>query len=218
MVFVTNKVNDNGRILLIKRILIIMVFILFSLKSYAGGGVGGLAVDFNKKLFIHTAIGGSSLDIDSNLAANNTFIPGALDKSGRSFEVGLGYKHSDKIFSTLTFQRNQLDIADIDNIYGSVNYQFSPNNFNIFVGGLAGYSRLKWSEPPSTVNFNQDLKSGSFMYGLQFGVEKEINQKVSILLKYQFIKHDHRMEILNNTSDIEHRSENNILLGLRYNF
>jgi len=203
---------------MMKNPLTIMVLTLLTINSYAGGLSNGLNIVFKDNLFIHSGIGGSSLDIDSTLSQNSSFTNGALDKSGKVFEIGVGYKHSKNIFSTLTFQRNNLNIADIDNVYASVNYKFPSQSLNYFTGLLVGYSQLKWSETPHQITINQDLKSTSFMYGLQLGIEKELRDNLSIIMKYQFIKHDHLLDVLNNSSTIEHDSEQNIIFGLQYLF
>ncbi|MCF6188943.1 MAG: porin family protein [Cocleimonas sp.] len=65
---------------------------------------------------------------------------------------------------------------------------------------------------------NEDLKSSSFIYGLQAGIEKKVSKKYAIFAKYQYIKYDHNIEIRNNTSNIKHKAGQNLLIGLSYLF
>lgn len=197
------------------KILFAIAFATSTLNCQAGGG---LNLTLKNKLFVFAGGGGSKLDVDTSLASNSILIPGALDNSGKNIEIGVGFKHSKNIFTTLTFQKNKLSIADVNNVYGSINYQFSTLKVKPFIGALIGRSRLKWSERPHQVLINENLTSKSFMYGVQFGIEKELQKRFSVFAKYQFIKYDHEIEIVNNTSNIKHNSGQNLLLGLRYSF
>ena len=189
-----------------------------TLSCQAGGGLNLFAGIDKSKLSVFVAGGVNKLDVNTSLAPNTTLTDGAIDDSGKVFEFGVGFKHSKRIFSTVAVQRNSLDIADIDNIYGSINYQFPMKKAQPFIGALVGYSQLDWSKRPHPVFINEKLKSKSFIYGLQAGIEKEVSKNYSIFMKYQYIKYDHNIEILNNTSNIEHNSGQNLLLGLRYTF
>ena len=195
-----------------------IVSIIFTFNSYAGGFTNGLNLTLDERLFVFAAVGTSKLDVGVSLASNATLSNGTLDESGGIGEIGAGYKYSEKIFTTLSLQENKLAIADIHNIYGSVNYQINTKNVKPFIGALVGHSRLKWSTPPHQVQLNRNLTSKSFMYGVQMGVEKEFHNNLSLFIKYQFIKHDHKLEVVDNTTSIEHNSEQNLLLGLQYLF
>lgn len=158
------------------------------------------------------------LDIDSSPSLITPFANGALDDKGMVTEVGIGYRYGDNVFATFAAQRTRLDIADIDNFYASINYQFSDVTAKPYIGALVGYSQLKWSEAPSAVIINEDLTSDGLMYGLQAGIEQELSGNWSLFAKYQFIKYDHLMDIRTKTSTIEHNYGQNILLGVRYGF
>lgn len=197
------------------RLLFTTFLLIFTANCYAGGG---LVLLDGKKSFIFGAVGSSDVNIDASLAPNTTLTTNALDSSAAAFEIGVGYEFNKKYFATLAVQKNKLGIADINNIYGSVNYQFSKKGIQPFMGVLAGYSQLDWSKRPHVVFINEDLTSNSFIYGLQAGVEKKLGTKLSLFAKYQYLKYDHTMEIVNNTSNINHNSGQSLLLGLRYFF
>jgi opacity protein-like surface antigen len=172
----------------------------------------------NGRFFIQVAGGATVMDIDSSFASNATFTNGALDNDGAVVEVGIGYKYSENIFATFAAQRTMLDIADIDNFYASINYQFTDVVAKPYIGALLGYSQLKWSESPHVIVANEDLTSDGLIYGLQAGFEQELRENWSLFIKYQFIKYDHLMDIRSNASTIEHNYEQNILTGVRYEF
>jgi len=196
-----------------KLLLVIMVAI-YSLSCSADG----LNLLGENKVFVFVAGGGTKLDVNSFLAPGSTLTKGALDETGKELELGVGYHYSKDYFITLAAQKSMLDILDVNNIYGSINYKLPIKNAQPYIGVLLGYSQLDWSKRPHVMLFNEDLTSDGYMYGLQLGINKEIRKKASLFIKYQFIKYDHKIEILNNTSNIEHKSGQNVLIGMRYLF
>lgn len=194
------------------------ILTILTLNCHAGGGLNPFTGIDKSKFSVFIAGGANELGVNTSLAPNTTLTDGAIDDSGKVLEFGVGFTHSKRIFSTVAVQRNALDIADIDNIYGSINYQFPMKKAQPFIGALVGYSQLNWSKRPYPVFINENLKSKSFIYGLQVGIEKEVSKNYSIFMKYQYIKYDHEIEILNNTSNIEHDSGQSLLIGMQYIF
>jgi len=170
----------------------------------------------NNKFFINIAGGGSFLNIDNVLKENSTFSNGALDDEGVVGEIALGYRYSENIFTEFAVQRTMLDIADIDNIYVSANYQYADVFAKPYIGVIIGYSKLTWSEDPSVVILHKDLTSDGVTYGVQAGVQHNFNENWGISGKYQFLKYDHTTDIRD--SSIEHTYGQNILMGVNYEF
>ncbi len=168
--------------------------------------------------FVYGAAGRATLDVESTLAVGTTFTNGTFDDRGAVFELGAGYRFNDNIFSTIALQRTKLDIVDIDNYYGSINYQFSDVTAKPYIGVLLGYSRLKWSPRPHEMLVNEKLTSDDPMYGIQIGVEHTFREDWSLFATYQLIKYDHLMDIQNGTHIIEHDGSKNLLLGVSYGF
>ncbi len=202
----------------------LMVLGLIMSVGYAGGTTKP-ALDkpleiakVDNKYFINIAGGGAFLNVDNVLSLNTTFADGALDDSGTVGEVAFGYRYSKNIFTTLAVQRTMLDIADIDNIYLSVNYQYADVFAKPYIGALIGYSKLTWSEDPSVIILNKDLTSEGATYGMQAGVEYNLNDDWAISGKYQFMKYDHTTDIRDGASNIEHTYGQNILMGVNYEF
>jgi len=172
----------------------------------------------DNKFFINIAGGGSFLNVDNELGLNTTFSNGALDDKGVVGEVALGYRYSENIFTEFALQRTMLDIADIDNIYVSANYQYSDVFAKPYIGAVIGYSKLTWSDDPAAVVLNKDLTSEGVTYGVQAGLQHSFNENWGISGKYQFLKYDHATDIRDGDSSIEHTYGQNILMGVNYEF
>jgi hypothetical protein len=176
--------------------------------------------DSNKSYFVFLNAGMSSFGVDSELEPNHSFNSGALDDSSTSFELGFGYNINKDVFATMSFQKSMLDIADISNLELSINYQFSNLAINAkpFVGFLIGKSTLKWSKEPHVVKFDKDLTSKSPVYGIQAGIKKRLVKDWYIVGMYKLMFYNHEMDIRNQKSIIEHNSEQNLFLGVQYEF
>jgi opacity protein-like surface antigen len=207
---------------------IISSLVLLSTMAYSGGAfvevtepvepVIEIQTVDKKDLFVFAAGGGAFFDVKSKLASGDSFIQGALDDTGVVFEVGAGYKVNENIFMELAYQRSALEIADVDTGYLSINYLFPETVLNPYVGVLAGYSRLKWSQRPHVMILNEDLTSDSGIYGFQAGADIALSESLSFGVKYQYIVYDHFMDIQDGRSTIAHESAQNILAGLKYSF
>lgn len=141
-----------------------------------------------------------------------------LDDKGSVFETGVEYKITPNIFSTLSYQRTAMDEINKDNYFLSVNYQLNDVFLLPYVGVLGGYSDLNDDKYPASVPSGNNLDSSSFLLGLQLGVEHPIDKKFSIFSKYQALKTDHKMDILYDSSIIKNNSNQNIQIGIRYEF
>lgn len=194
-------------------------FLIFStFNCYAGGGLNLLGNIEKNKLSVFIAGGVAKADVDTSLASSITLSDGTLDDSGKLLEFGIGYQYNKNIYTTLAIQKSSFDTVDISNVYGSINYQHSFKKAHGFIGVLAGRSNLEWSSTPYPILTSSNLSSGSFIYGFQAGIKKQISKDYSLFIKYQHIEYDHIIELLNNTSNIEHDSSQNLLLGLSYSF
>jgi len=201
-----------------KNILALMTFIAFGSISYAGGDIEPVEEESVPSWFVYLAGGGSSYDVSSKLTAPDTFVTGALDESAILFEGGVGYYFTSNIFATVAYQRSTLDIVHVNNYFASINYQFSDIFLKPYIGLLAGFSQLEWDEAPYRLLPDDKYTSEFAMYGLQAGVEYDFTENWSLFGKYQYIAHDHHMDILYGRNTIDHNSVQNFLLGVRYAF
>jgi opacity protein-like surface antigen len=201
-----------------KNILALMTLITFGGISYAGGDIESVEEANVPSWFVYVAGGGSSYDVSSKLTAPDTFAQGTLDESATLFEAGLGYYFTPNIFTTATYQRSTLDIVHVNNYFVSINYQFSDIFLKPYIGLLAGLSQLEWDEAPYTLLPDEKFDSEFAMYGVQAGVEYDFTENWSLIGKYQYVAHDHHMDILRGRNTIAHNSAQNFLLGVRYAF
>jgi len=172
-------------------------------------------------IFVYAAGGYASLDVTTHLTAGADLKKsGPLDDKGSLYEAGLGYRFTENIFTTLSFQRTGLDFADIDNIYVSINYQLSDIILKPYIGLIAGYSTLTWNTRPHVPHAigDEKLESTNDTYGVQVGLEHMFSEHWSLFAKYQYLKYDHVMDIDRAVTNIKHNSGQNILLGARYAF
>jgi len=170
------------------------------------------------KYFAYVAGGVSFLDTQSNLPAISQK-KGALDERGKIIDFGIGTKLTHNIFATLSEQRTEIALGDINSIYTSLNYQFTDVMLKPFFGALVGYSKLNWdSRPYKVARAIEKSASSGTTYGIQTGVEQKITKNWSGFAKYQFVKYDHQLNIDNGKYDITHDSVQNALVGVRYGF
>jgi len=215
--------------------LAVSVCMTLSIQAYAGGDM--VAVEpmmimpmieediVPNDWFVYIAGGVSTLDVTSSVSSTgrSNIFPDSLDDKGSLVELGLGYRVSENVFTTLAGQRTNLDFVTLDTVYASLNYQFVDVMLKPYIGVLAGYSKLHWDTRPHTPHqinpFVEDLTSTAGVYGAQIGIEQTLNENWSLFGKYQYLKYnEHVMDIDETATTIEHNSAQNILGGIRYAF
>jgi len=205
-----------------KKYIYIIFLMLYSSTVYASGDFKRVSTSIKSvsstNLFVYLAGGASMLSIDSKLTPPDTFRAGSLDDKSSILELGVGYYINSEVFTTIALQYTPLDIVTIQNYYGSINYQLIDTPMRPYIGFILGYSTLQWNQKPHPTLSNENLESKFFMYGIQFGLEYDVLEKIKLFAKYQYIKHDHVMDILVGRDTIEHKSAQNFLLGVRYVF
>lgn len=152
-------------------------------------------------------------DLVGNIAINS------LDENGYLYDIAVGYRFNEKIFSTLNYQYSKLKQIDFDDYYFTINYQFN-HTLNPYLGVLLGKSFLHWNKDPLNSSKNIDHTSGSFMYGLQTGFEYKINERFSFIPKLIYSRTDHGTNLISlpAKSYLEHDSKLQLLLGFRFRF
>ena len=154
----------------------------------------------------------SKKDISGNININS------LDENGYLYDLALGYRVNDKVFSTLNYQYSKLNEIDFDEYYVTLNYQFDYK-LNPYIGILVGKSILHWNEDPLNSSQIKDNTSGSFMYGIQTGLEYEISDNISFIPKLMYTRTDHGTNLISSAqSYIEHDDHVKLLFGFRYSF
>jgi|GEM_PF-2466275 len=171
-------------------------------------------------LYLFASGGYGSFDVTSSLVSITTdeLHKDATDDNGLVFEVGVGYRITPSWSAEMAYQRSTLEIAHLDTFYTDINYNVMPDNpWMPYIGLIVGYTQLTWDEEPYVATVNKDLSSTGLAYGLQIGLEMPVTETISLLAKYQYMKHDQQIEILRENS-IDHEEQHNIMMGVNYAF
>ena len=169
-----------------------------------------------KDFFVFGSVGASLLNVKQEGSLPLSYH--SLDDKGSLMAIGLGYKYGKTLFSTLSLQRNTLDMVTIDNIMFSYNYQFNSFLATPYIGVLAGMSRLRWTKEPYVSQINKKLTSQNALYGVHAGFEQSIGKNFFVYTDFQYIMYNHSLDIYTGNTIIKHKNEKNILLGVKYAF
>jgi hypothetical protein len=164
-----------------------------------------------KDLFVYLSQGLSTIATDFDSLSRDI----SLEDDGINIDLGLGYRSSEIVFSTLSYQRAIFDEVNIDNLYVSLNYQFRETPLNPYVGAIIGFSRLIWSKYPVSGTLVNDDESTTLLGGLQLGIEYSFSDW-SIFGEYQILKNEHYTNVLGYNLRIS--DQNNLNIGVRYEF
>lgn len=167
-------------------------------KFFVGGALG-----YSKSVLTYT--GGTKLDYPPK-------------ETGISYDLHLGYNFKKDMFITLGYLRTDTSDIVFDNFYSSLNYKFVKfDNLSPYFGLLAGYSKLTWNKAPIANATSKSSVSDSFFGGTQVGVIYDGYESFSLYANYQCLFVNHSTAI--NVSDkLEHKTLNNIQLGVQYSF
>ena len=177
--------------------------------------------DFTKegKVSFLGALGLSQIGVDSSVS-DAELSSSALDNSGLFYTLGLGriYKINNKnIFATVNLLKTSLDTLEITNFFLSGNYIFDNKRYRPYLGVLLGYSTLKWGNSPVLNTISSNLTANSLLYGFQAGVSKKVKENLSIFLQHQLMFLNASLDV-NNEESIKYKSQNNFLVGVKYEF
>jgi opacity protein-like surface antigen len=161
--------------------------------------------------FVMLGLGISKIDPKVSSSALTTK---NLDNNGFLFDIGFGYRYTDKYFTTINLQKSFFEQIDINNYYLTANYRFTHQNHNPYIGVILGYSELIWTKDPIDKVSSRDTKSGKASMGLQGGVDYKLKDRLSIFGQYQFIYNGHKTYI--NDDSLIHKFQNNLTLGIKY--
>ena len=168
----------------------------------------------NNDMFVELGLGYGETGVkDGNILVSED----SLDKSGITFDIGVGYYFNDKIFSTLNYQNMSFDNINLHNTYLSVNYLLVENidsKFKPYLGLIGGYSYLKWDEAPIPNTTDNDYNSGQFFTGIQFGVNYSFNDDIDFYGKVQHNNIEQNTYIKGDL--LKHENSNLFLIGFSY--
>ncbi|MDB2562081.1 SPOR domain-containing protein [Sulfurimonas sp.] len=131
-----------------------------------------------------------------------------------------GYYFNNNVFATANYQHTSLDNLYFDNVFASLNYQFTDMELaSPYIGILGGYNIMTWSNSPVSSVVTQG-NSSSFFTGFQFGNDMPLTKKISAYIFYRYMMIDNvtNITIAPATKKIYHSNEQNINIGMKYNF
>lgn len=171
------------------------------------------AAHAESKFLIELSGGKSQMNITNNVQ-NAQLLNQALETNGDIFDIAVGADY-DCYFLTLNYQKFKLPLADIQNIYMSVNLN-SGTEPKLFMGLVFGKSFLEWSDAPIANAVAEDTSSSDYFLGVQAGAIYEATDYVSIFAKIQSLNYNHKTVIDNGT--LEYKKQTNLNIGVRYEF
>lgn len=142
-----------------------------------------------------------------------------LDENAYSYDLALGYKFSKNIFSTINYQYSNLDEMEFDDYYLTFNYQFQKR-LKPYIGFLLGKSFLHYKKDLLKSSTSKNYTSGSFLYGVQAGLEYKLSTNLSFIPRFIYSRTNHGTNLISSPakSNIEHNYKSHILFGLRLLF
>lgn len=160
----------------------------------------------------------------SHIIESGTVAINKPKNSGLSYGVDAGYNFYDNFFIGLGYLKFDTDDLVFNNIYGILNYKFSPfkEKFTPYFEVVAGYSTLKWNiDPITNASSDSNNDSTSPFLGTQAGILYSLSQHISLFSEYQcmFMTHTTNLTVdSKNRSKIEHTTLHSLQIGLQYNF
>ena len=162
----------------------------------------------------------SKLSITQTDLAQRVNLAIDIQESATTYGAELGYYISNTIFTTLNYQKSDAKSIKFENIFATLNYNFLPlSSFSPYLGVLAGSGSINWSKNPVD-GTSTSSSSASFLTGLQLGSNIKMYENLSLYIFYRYLAFEYKSVAIesNNKKEISHTAEQNINIGLKYNF
>ncbi len=170
---------------------------------------------FDFRYFLQFGGGLSKIDAKTNL--DERFLADKLADTGIAFDIAVGVE-SKNFFATINYGHITYDNIKMTNTYGTVNYKFTNNDISPYIGLLVGQGDFKWDETPLANSRDEKLYSSSTVKGLQIGANKSMSKQLYLNLNFQYIRYDYATNINDGEFYIEHKTQNNLTIGVKYVF
>jgi len=174
----------------------------------------------HNSFFIGLTAGGTKLNFDEKDINGNLILDVKLKDIGTSYGVESGYNFNKNIFTTINYQRTELENIYFDSAFMTLNYRFDEiYYFSPYIGILGGFNLMSWKNTPID-SINKNSSSSSYIGGLQIGSEIPISDKVKLYILYRYWMMEHINKIITSSAkkEIIYNSEQNIHLGIKYSF
>lgn len=175
---------------------------------------------YSKNAFVGFTAGISKLSFKENNINGDVPLNFELKDSGVNYGIEAGYGFSKNIFMTINYQRTDLENIAFNHAFSSLNYKW--NEFKLmapYFGVLAGYSSMTWKNSPIDATTSTPCAS-SFISGAQVGSEIPIYYDFTMVIFYRYFMMDYTTNIKTRSGEkeITHNGEQNLNMGIRYNF
>ncbi|MEA3370146.1 MAG: SPOR domain-containing protein [Campylobacterota bacterium] len=173
-----------------------------------------------KSLYIGLSAGSSVVNIEQNNIDGTIPLLFEIKDSGINYGVEIGYYFNDNIFLSLNYQLADFEGVSIDSAFATLNYQLDEfYSISPFVGIVAGNSIRSWDKNP--VPSESEIGSvSSFLVGAQIGSDISLSYNFSLYFYYRYLMMDTTTNIstIDEKASIKYENEQNLNLGLKYNF
>lgn len=196
---------------------LLLTSILLTSLSYANNLENVLK---DKDIYFSVKAGYSHLHSKKQNEMGNVELLNSQQKSAENISLEIGYAKSENIDYSINYEKVNTKDVDFDNIYLNVKYKFPQDKFTPYVGVNLGYSQMQWNKNPIESKEN-DIKSSSYLIGLNTGILYDLGNKASIVLNYAISKLDHETNLeptSSKISSIEHDYLQTFSLGFRKSF
>lgn len=173
-----------------------------------------------KGFYIGLSSGYSLVDVTKNDISGSVPLNFELKDSGINYGAEIGYYFNNNIFTSINYQKTDLEDVISDNILATINYQFDEiNSFSPYIGAIAGYNTITWVNSPIDSATGNDSGS-SLLGGLQIGSDISLYGGVSLYLFYRYLMMENitNIETATGKTKTEYGGEQNLNMGIKYNF
>lgn len=173
--------------------------------------------ELKKNYFVGVSLGAAKFDIKRS---GNLPLDILMRSYGPSYGCELGYYFAENIFMTLNYQRTDLRHSYFDSGFATLNYQLDKiGTLSPYFGLLVGTSQLNWKNTPVN-GATAPSTLYSYLGGAQLGGDIELFGGLSTYMYYRYMMMDFSTLVSEGTlsSDIEHNSQQDFNLGLKYSF
>lgn len=173
-----------------------------------------------KSFYIGLAAGYSLIDVTKNDISASVPLNFELKDSGINYGAEMGYYFNNNIFISMNYQKTDLEDVSSENIFATLNYQFDEiNSFSPYIGAVAGYNTITWENSPID-SATGNGSGSSLLGGLQVGSDVSLYGGVSLYLFYRYLMMENitNIETATGKTRIEYSGEQNLNMGIKYNF
>ena len=174
----------------------------------------------DKGFYIGLAAGLSMIDVQQS---GSEPVILKLEDSGINYSPEMGYYFNNNVFISINYQNTDLEDVSLSSAFATLNYQLDEiYSISPYIGAIVGYSTRTWEKNPVTTILSEIDTTSSLLGGLQVGSEISLYDGLSLYLYYRYLIMDTTTIIYDITPGekkiIEHGNEQNLNMGIKYNF